>query len=153
MIGSLESNFQSMADTKKKTPAKTSPVSAKQSAEQVAKKAEVVFGNLKKHFEPKKVDEWQKKWLAVPANRKKYEKIADAPEMVGEELTAMANDIIDFVQGEETGKSTFFKKIKGVVGKASTRAKQGLEEARKRANKAKATTSKAKPKAKKAAKK
>lgn len=62
-------------------------------------------------MDDKKVNEWQKKWLAMPATRKKYEKLADAPEVVGEELFAMTNDIVDFMQGEKTGQSNLFKKI------------------------------------------
>jgi len=137
MVGSLESKFWNMAKTKKKTSAKTPATSTKQGAEQVTKKAEEIFGKLKTHFEPKKVDAWQKKWMEVPANRKKYEKLADAPEVAGEELMAMANDIIDFAQGEETGKSNLFKKVRGIVGKATDRAKKGMADAKKRANKAK----------------
>ena len=100
-----------MADTKK-TTTKPSAAGAKQSAEKVAKAAEEVFGKLKTHFEPTKVDAWQKKWLEVPANRKKYEKLSDAPEVASAELKAMANDIIDFAQGQEGGKSDLFKKVK-----------------------------------------
>lgn len=67
-------------------------------ANKVSKAAGEIFGKLMAHLEPKKVDEWQKKWLAVPEHRKKYEKITDAPEVVGEELLEMTNDIIDFIQ-------------------------------------------------------
>lgn len=133
----------------KKTTTKPSVAGAKQSAEKVAKAAEEVFGKLKTHFEPAKVDAWQKKWLEVPANRKKYEKLADAPDVAGAEMKAMANDIIDFVQGEETGKSGVFKKVKGIFGKAAERAKKGMEEARKRAVTAKPPAGKAAKKAKK----
>lgn len=149
MVRSLEPNFRHMTKTNKKTSAKTPVVRAQEGADKVTKKAEEVFGNLKKHFEPRKVDEWQKKWLAVPANRKKYEKLQDAPEVVGEELMAMANDIIDFAQGEETGKSNLFKKVRGIVGKATDRAKKGMAEARKRADSAKSVTKKVAKKAKK----
>lgn len=72
--------------------------SAKQGAERVTKAAGSIFGKLMGHLDQKKVDDWQKKWLAVPENRKKYETIKDAPEVVGEELLEMTNDIIDFVQ-------------------------------------------------------
>ena len=105
-----------MAETKKKTPSKTSVADAKQGAKKAAAAAEQVFTKLKGHFEPKKVDDWQKKWLAVPANRKKYEKLSDAPEVAGSEMKAMANDIIDFVQGEEGGKSEVFRKLKSSTG-------------------------------------
>jgi hypothetical protein len=76
------------------------------------KTADDVFKKLKGHFDSKKVDEWQKKWLAVPENRKKYKKVTDAPGVVGEELVAMVNDIVDFAQGEEAGKSHLFAKAK-----------------------------------------
>ena len=72
--------------------------SAKKSTERVTKAAGGVFNKLMGHLDQKKVDEWQKKWLAVPENKKKYETIKDAPEVVGEELLEMTNDIIDFVQ-------------------------------------------------------
>ena len=104
-----------------------------------------------------KVDAWQKKWLEVPANRKKYEKLSDAPEVVGEELTAIVNDIIDFAQGEETGKSGLFKKLKGVIGGALGQARKGPEmaakQAKKTANTAKSTAGKAAKTATKKAKK
>jgi hypothetical protein len=83
------------------------------SAEKATHAVDEVFKKLKTHFETKKVDEWQKKWLAMPANRKKYEKIADAPEVVGEELVAVTNDIIDFIQGQEAGQSNMIKRLKG----------------------------------------
>jgi hypothetical protein len=65
----------------------------------------------------KKVDEWQKTWLAMPETRKKYEHLADAPEVVGEELLAITNDVINFVQKQEGGQSVVFKKIKAGFGK------------------------------------
>jgi len=84
------------------------------------------FDKLKAHFEAKKVDEWQKKWLSVPENRKKYESISDAPEVAAEEMISIANDIIDFAQGEETGKSHIFSKVKGLFVKTndSTKSKK-----------------------------
>lgn len=118
-----------MPQTAKPTPKKTADTAkkgaeaAKQGAEKASKAASDVFEKMKKHFDPKKVDAWQKKWLAVPENRKKYEKVADAPEVVGEELTAMVNDIIDFAQGEEGGKSHVFSKIKSGVGSFFKKAK------------------------------
>lgn len=149
-----------MAETKKKTTAKTSTPSAKQAGDKAAKVAGDVFGKLKGHFEPKKVDEWQKKWLEVPANRKKYDKIADAPEVVGEELTAMTNDIIDFIQGEAGGKSNVFKKIKGSLGGlfknpvkfVQAQATKGKEMAEKSAKQAKSAPDEAKKTADKSAK-
>lgn len=71
-----------------------------------------VFENLKKHFEPTKVDEFQAKWLALPENRKKYEKITDAPQVAVEEVIAMTNDLIQYIQGQTGGNSGFLKKIK-----------------------------------------
>jgi hypothetical protein len=83
-----------------------------QAGDKVTKAAGDVFEKLKEHFEPEKVDAWQKEWLGMPEKRKKYEKISDTPEVVGEELIAMSNDIIDFIQGQKGGKSNIFKKIK-----------------------------------------
>lgn len=60
----------------------------------------------------KKVTEWQGKWLAMPKNRKKYESLKDAPDVMGEEMFAMMNDIIDFTKGEHKGQSHVFKKLK-----------------------------------------
>ena len=79
---------------------------------QTAKKPEALFDKFKKHFEPEKVDEFQKKWLALPENRKKYQKITDAPQVAAEEIIAMTNDLINFVQGEKTGQSKLIQKIK-----------------------------------------
>ena len=80
-----------------------------------------------------KVDAWQAKWLAMPQTRKKYEHLQDAPMVVLEESLAMANDIIDFVQGEEGGKSEALKKMKvsGVewLHKAADFVKQKIAEA------------------------
>lgn len=83
----------------------------------VHQKAADVLEKLKNHFEPEKVNAFQEKWLAVPANRKKYEKITDAPQVAAEEILAMTNDLIDYIQGEKAGQSTFLQKIKkGVSG-------------------------------------
>jgi hypothetical protein len=126
-------------------------------AEKATHAVDEVFGKLKAHFETKKVDEWQKKWLAVPANRKKYAKLADAPEVVGEEALAITNDIIDFIQGEEAEQSHLFKRLKGSfqtffkhpveavkkeAGKATSVAKETAE---KSAATVKETVGKAKP--------
>jgi len=80
----------------------------------VAKAADDIFGKIKAKtgIDNKKVDAWQEKWLAVPKNRTKYEHLKDAPMVMGEELFAMTNDIIDFVQREEGGQSRVFKKLK-----------------------------------------
>ncbi len=144
-----------MAEAKKKATKKDPMADVQKHAEKFTKVADETFGKLKKHFDKKKVDNWQKKWLEVPANRKKYEKLQDTPEVVGEELTAMVNDIIDFAQGEETGKSGLFKKVKGLFGKAASTVKGGVAEAKKGADiaakQAKKTASKAKSTAGKAA--
>lgn len=142
-----------MAEAKKKAAKKDPMADVQKHAEKFTKVADETFGKLKKHFDKKKVDDWQKKWLAVPANRKKYKKLQDAPEVVGEELSAMVNDIIDFAQGEEAGKSGVFKKVKGLFGKAKDRAQKGMAEARKRADTGTASTGKTAGKAKKTAKK
>ncbi|MDH5596473.1 MAG: hypothetical protein OEY44_00080 [Candidatus Peregrinibacteria bacterium] len=101
-----------MAKTVKKESNKSAQDKALKAADQFTKKADEVFDGLKEHFEPAKVDAWQEKWLALPKNRKKYKEISDAPEVVGEELVAMTNDIIQFAQGQEGGKSEVFKKLK-----------------------------------------
>jgi hypothetical protein len=141
----------------KKTTTKPSVAGAKQSAEKVSKAAQEVFGKLKTHFEPKKVDAWQKKWLEVPANRKKYEKLSDAPNVAGAELKAMANDIIDFAQGQEGGKSDVFKKVKSKmsgflknpIAFLQAKVAKGKEMAKKSAAQAKSGAVKTKKAAKK----
>ncbi len=160
-----------MADKSKKI----TPPNVKQTADKVTKAAGDVFGKLKTHFEPKKVDEWQKKWLATPEKRKKYEKLSDAPQVVGEEITAMTNDIIDFIQGQEGGKSSLFKKIKAagssffknpakymqeqaakgkeMAKKASETAMKGMEKAKEGAEKASQAAQKGVEKAKAGAEK
>ena len=77
-----------------------------------------VFGKIKAKtgIDAKKVDAWQAKWIALPENRKKYEHLTDVPEVLGEEIFAMTNDIVDFCQGQEGGKSNVFKSIKENVG-------------------------------------
>jgi hypothetical protein len=95
-----------------------------------AKTVNDTFDKLKAHFDKKKVDEWQKKWLAMPKNRKKYEKITDAPEVVGEEAVAIVNDIVDFAQGEEGGQSHLFTKVKGTLGGVFGKAKGMADKAK-----------------------
>ena len=76
-----------------------------------------IFAKIKDkvtHVTPEQVDAWQKNWLAMPETRKKYEHLQDAPKVVGEELVAMSNDIIDYIQGQTGGKSEVFKKIKNL---------------------------------------
>ena len=80
----------------------------------VTKTAVNIFGYIKEKtgINDKKIDDWQKKWLSLPENRKKYAHLKDVPDIVGEEFSAVANDIIEFVQGKESGKSVVFKTIK-----------------------------------------
>ncbi|MCK5604064.1 hypothetical protein KAR91_19410 [Candidatus Pacearchaeota archaeon] len=75
---------------------------------------EKIFSKIgeKTGVDKKKVDGWQKKWLAVPKNRTKYEGLKDAPMVMGEEIFAMTNDIIEFAQGEHGEESHVFKKLK-----------------------------------------
>jgi hypothetical protein len=77
-----------------------------------------VFSKIgeKTGVDKKRVNEWQKKWLAVPKNRTKYESLKDAPMVMGEEIFAMSNDIIEFCQGEHSGESHVFGKIKAEAG-------------------------------------
>lgn len=86
---------------KKENPTKNHPV-------------EKIFSKIgeKTGVDKKRVDEWQKKWLAVPKNRTKYENLKDAPMVMGEEIFAMTNDIINFAQGEHGGESHLFKTLK-----------------------------------------
>ncbi len=75
---------------------------------------EKIFNKIgeKTGVDKKKVDDWQKKWLAVPKNRTKYEGLKDAPMVMGEEIFAMTNDIIEFAQGEHGEESHIFQKLK-----------------------------------------
>lgn len=81
----------------------------------VTKAASDVFTKIKAKtgISQEKVDAWQKSWLSMPKTRKKYEHLQDAPQVVGEEMIAMSNDIVDFIQGEGGGQSDVFKEIKG----------------------------------------
>jgi hypothetical protein len=125
----------------------------------VTKTAGDIFNKIqaKTGVDNKKIDEWQKKWLAVPENRTKYEHLKDAPAVMGEELFAMFNDIVDFVQREEGGKSHVFKKLKEEGGAFLHHPIEYLqkkgEEARKKAEEAKKFAEKKAEEAKKAAKK
>jgi len=101
----------------KKPPEKTSKPSTtpkEQPPKAVIKTASGIFAQIqaKTGLENKKIDEWQKKWISLPEKRTKYEHLKDAPNVVGEEVYAMVNDIIDFIQKEEGGQSLLFKKIK-----------------------------------------
>jgi len=97
---------------------KAEEVKKKLTDNQVAKTASDIFGKIKEKTgaSSKKVDEWQKGFLAMPKTRKKYEHLVDAPEIVGEELLGITNDVIQFIQRQEGGNSLIFKKIKGEVG-------------------------------------
>lgn len=116
-----------------------------------------VFGKIKAKtgIDAKKVDAWQAKWIALPENRKKYEHLTDVPEVLGEEIFAMTNDIVDFCQGQEGGKSHVFNSIKENVGGFLKHPvaflKQKGEEGKKKALEAKAMAGKAAGKAKDAA--
>ena len=91
----------------------TKPSGAKK-PDQVAKTVSDIFAKIqaKTKVDNKKVDEWQKKWLAMPEKRTKYKHLEDVPQIAGEELFAMCNDVIDFIQKQEGGKSTALKKLK-----------------------------------------
>ncbi len=106
--GCAEPKFSFMTNSKKNIDRK--PTASK--AEQGEKTADDVFRKMKGYFEPAKVDAFQKKWLAIPENRKKYSNMTDAPQVAAEEMLAMANDFVDFIQGQEGGKSSVLKKIK-----------------------------------------
>lgn len=119
MVGCTEPNFWDMAKNETKQPEKAENKannSLQEGTDKIAKAADEAFAKLKTYFEVEKVDAWQAKWLAVPANRKKYEKLADAPEVMAEEILALTNDIIDFAQGEEGGKSEVFRRLKMGMG-------------------------------------
>lgn len=110
--GCTEPKFWSMPKTKTKKEEENLSNKAKNTAETLQKKAGDVFDDLKKQFEPKKVDAFQKKWLSVPKNRKKYKQISDAPEVALNEMKDMTNDLIEFMQGEEGHHSKLLKKAK-----------------------------------------
>jgi len=80
----------------------------------VTKSASDIFAKIqaKTGINNEKVEKWQQAWLAMPEKRTKYEHLQDAPKVVGEELLAMTNDIVDFIQGQEGGHSEVMKKIK-----------------------------------------
>lgn len=114
-------------------PAGGTNTALQQGTEMVAHAVDKVFLVLKTHFEKEKVDNWQKKWLAVPENRKKYEQLADAPVVMGEELLAVTNDIIDFIQGEDGSQS---KIVKGLKGRFQPFFKHPVDSLKQEANKA-----------------
>ena len=111
-----------MLSTKTKIDSKKTAEAAKDQLKNnaVTKSASDIFAKIKAKapsIDNKKVDAWQKAWLAMPENRKKYEHLQDAPKVVGEELIAMTNDIVDFVQREGGGNSHLFQKIKDGIKK------------------------------------
>jgi hypothetical protein len=59
-----------------------------------------------------KIDEFQEKWLAIPRNRTKYKHLVDAPTIMAEELFAIFNDIIDFMQAQDADKSQVFESLR-----------------------------------------
>ncbi|MBN2087946.1 hypothetical protein JW758_06395 [Candidatus Peregrinibacteria bacterium] len=101
-------------EAKNKATATANAAKDKLTNNQVTKAAGDVFSKIqaKTGLSQEKVDAFQKSWLGMPQTRKKYEHLKDAPEVVGEELIAMSNDIIDFVQGQGGGQSHVFKKLK-----------------------------------------
>ncbi|MBU0577208.1 hypothetical protein KJ742_05480 [Patescibacteria group bacterium] len=153
--------------TKPQKKTETTPDSVKKAAGKIFSKIQAKTG-----IDNKKVDAWQKSWLGMPENRKKYEHLKDAPQVAGEELVAMSNDIIDFIQGEETGQSHIFKQLKAewssffqhpgsyvmskykkgeeIAKSVTAKAKEGMKKAKSVAGKAKAQAGKAKEVAKKA---
>lgn len=94
----------------KKTTAKT--VTPEQKASEMANKLFKGAVTKVKSIDNAKVEAWQQKWLALPANRKKMERWYDAPQVATEEVLAITNDIIDFMQKQEGGQSVIFKKFK-----------------------------------------
>jgi len=110
-----------MPTATKINPKKTEATKQKLTDNQVTKTASDLFAKIKAKTgaSSKKVDEWQKTWLAMPATRKKYDHLTDVPEIVGEELLGVTNDIINFIQREEGGDSVIFKKIKGEWGEVT----------------------------------
>ena len=97
--------------TTNKTATPNNPSANKNVVREASDKIFAKIGD-KTGIDKKKVDEWQKKWLLVPETRTKYKHLENLPDVMGEELFAMTNDIIDFVQKEEGGKSIVFKKMK-----------------------------------------
>jgi hypothetical protein len=108
----MPTNTKNHTEKKTETAEKTTNVPVQKASGDVFAKIKEVSG-----ASSKKVDEWQKTWLAMPETRKKYAHLTDAPEVVGEELLAITNDVINFVQQQEGGQSVVFKKIKAGLGK------------------------------------
>jgi len=158
-------------EAKKKAEATASAAKEKLTNNPVTKAAGNIFGKIKAKtgLSNEKVDKWQKSWLSMPETRKKYEHLKDTPQVVGEELVGMSNDIIDFIQGEETGQSHVFKKLKAEFGAmfhdplaffksklakgkeaamtAKSKAQEGMNQAKSGMDKAKSVANQAKAKA------
>jgi hypothetical protein len=163
-----------MPTTLKTKSKKAEAAKQKLTDNQVTKTASDLFAKIKEKTgaSSKKVEEWQGSWLAMPKTRKKYEHLTDAPEIVGEELLGITNDIIQFIQRQEGGDSVIFKKIKGefsemthhpvdyfkgkwkkgksAVQSATEKVKGGVAKAKEMSGKAKGMANKAKGVAKKA---
>jgi len=98
----------------------------------------------------KKIDQFQDEWIAMPKTRTKYKNVSDAPKVLGEELFAITNDLIDSVQGEKSNKSVIFKKIKSKINEGRELIKEGgglagaIEIAKTRVQKAKVIKAKKK---------
>jgi len=164
-----------MTENNKKDPTKTSPaaekpaetVKPKAMEDQLVKTAKEIFEKIKAktHIDSNKVEAFQKSWLTMPATRKKYEHLADAPQVAIEEVLGMTNDIIDHIQGQATpDQSQIFKALKDKLHtpmaavKGATAVQTPAKEAAKpvadtpkleKKPKAKATKTKAAPKKKK----
>jgi hypothetical protein len=116
-------------DPKKSAPAaenQTQPTKPKLTEDQVVKKAKEIFKMIKEKapIASEKVEVFQKNWLAMPSTRKKYERWIDAPQMAIEEALGMTNDIIDYVQGQDTtGQSHVFKALKDTLHAPMTAVK------------------------------
>jgi len=63
-------------------------------------------------IDDKKIEEFQKKWLETPEVRTKYKHWWDTTAIAGEELNAMFNDIIDFMQDQKGGNSRVFASLR-----------------------------------------
>ncbi|MBN1258667.1 hypothetical protein JXA05_02830 [Candidatus Peregrinibacteria bacterium] len=124
--------IKSVRETKMQAPAivPVAPVPAQPNAATRQASASI-FTKIKNkvtHVTPEQMDAWQKSWLGMPETRKKYEHLEDAPQVVGEELIAMSNDIIDFIQKQEGGKSVVFKKIKEALANPMAFIKKKIAE-------------------------
>jgi len=110
----MTNNTKQKPNNTKKIASTTPPTKQDLPSPAVKKASEDIFAKIKAKtgLSNEKVDAWQKNWFIMPATRKKYEHLTDAPQVAGEELFAMTNDIIDFVQRQPGGQSVVFKKLK-----------------------------------------